>query len=133
MRRFGVTALVFGGLVVAAVAAPAAQDPLEAAKELYASAAYDEALTALTRLHDAGASADRQQIDQYLSFCLYALGRTDEAESIAESLLRTEPLMALDQSAVSPRIEAMFATVRKRLLPELIREEYRLAKAARDA
>jgi len=63
-------------------------------------------------------------------FCLFALGRTAEAETSAEAFMRTQPLARLDDA--SPRIEAMFQAVRKRLLPSLIRAEYRTARSALD-
>jgi len=119
--------------IFAAAAVDAGQEQLSAAKELYASAAYEDALSVLTRLSEGdGAPALSRQADEYRAFCLYALGRTGEAEKLAESLIRRDPLIQLDRNGASPRIEAMFTTVRKRLLPSLIREEYRAARAALD-
>jgi TonB family protein len=63
---------------------------------------------------------------------LYALGRTREAESIAEAMIRKDPLAPLNAADVSPRIETMFVEVRKRLLPSLIRERFRAARSALD-
>ena len=105
----------------------AAQDPLTAAKDLYASAAYEEALTALAGVK-AGAPDQAQQVDQYRAFSLFALGRTAEAESVVETLIRRDPLVEPDSRDASPRITALFAQVRKRLLPELIRDSYRAAR-----
>ena len=66
----------------------------------------------------------------YRAFCLVALGRVDEAQTIAESLLRADPLFSVEQYAdVAPRIVALFAEVRTRVLPPLIKSEYRLARA----
>lgn len=109
----------------------AAQDPLSAAKDLYASAAYEDALSALARVKE-GAPDLAQQVDQYRAFSLFALGRTAEAESVAEAVIRREPLVVPDARDASPRITAMFAQVRKRLLPELIRDGYRSARATMD-
>ena len=121
--------LIIGVVLVAARAGLGAQDPLSAAKDLYASAAYEDALSALSRM-DGGSSRPEiaRQADQYRAFCLYALGRTQEAESIAESMIRKEPLVPLDAADASPRIETMFADVRKRLLPSLIRERFRIGE-----
>ncbi len=80
----------------------------------------EDALSALTRARDG--APDVQQIDQYRTFCLFALGRTKEAETLAESIVRTDPLLKLDARDASPRIEAMFSAIQKRLLPGLIRE-----------
>ena len=124
-------AIVVGVMLVAAGGAGLnAQDPLSAAKDLYASAAYEDALSTLSRLDGAAAPGVARQADEYRAFCLYALGRTREAESIAESMIRREPLARLDAADASPRLEALFADVRKRLLPSLIRDRYRVAKSA---
>jgi TonB family protein len=112
------------------VAGASAQDPIGAAKDLYASAAYEEALSALTSVTEHSAPDVVHQADQYRAFCLLALGRNAEAESAAESAIRHDPLAELDQQDASPRIEAMFTLVRKRLLPGLIRDAYRTARAA---
>jgi hypothetical protein len=117
--------------VVAAATVAAAQDQLSAAKDLYASAAYEEALTTLTRLHEGGSgSGASDQVEQYRAFCLFALGRTSEAQSVAEALITASPLLEIDSADASPRIIAMFSDVRKRLLPALIREQYRSGRAA---
>ena len=119
--------LVVGLMAVAAASAAARQDQLDAAKDLYASAAYEEALSTLVRLSEDGVAAPAvaRQVDEYRAFCLYALGRTAEAESMAESIIRREPLAELNSADASPRVEAMFAGVRKRVLPSLIRDQYR--------
>jgi hypothetical protein len=108
-----------------------AQDTLAAAKDQYAAAAYEDALTSLSHVDASGANADAvtRQVEQYRAFCLYALGRTGEAEQVAESLLTKAPLLEIADDA-SPRIEAMFTSVRKRVLPTLVRAEYRTAKSA---
>lgn len=121
--------VILGLLLVAVPAVRAAEDPLLAAKDLYASASYEEALTTLAGIEPSAAEITRQ-VDMYRAFSLYALGRTAEAEKVAESLIRREPLMELDEAA--PRIEAMFQNVRKRLLPGLIRTEYRAARTDLD-
>jgi hypothetical protein len=111
-------------------AAAAAQDSLATARDLYASAAYEEALSALTRLEKTS-SVGTELEDQYRAFSLFALGRTPEAETVAERLITKNPLLELDGDA-SPRIVTMFADVRKRLLPGLIRDKYRTARALVD-
>ena len=126
--------LIVGLVLVAAQAGIGAQDSLTAAKDLYASAAYEDALTTLTRLTESGGPTPdiARQVDEYRAFCLYALGRTDEAEVVAEAMIRREPLMKLDAADASPRLEVMFSTVRKRLLPSLIRERFKTARTALD-
>jgi hypothetical protein len=109
----------------------AAQDPLTAARDLYASAAYEDALSTLGRIDGAAPDVARQ-VDEYRAFCLFALGRTQEAESVAEALIRRQPLAGLDTADTSPRLERMFSDVRKRLLPSLIREQFRTARSEID-
>jgi hypothetical protein len=120
-------AMFLVGLLVAATAGAAAQDQFDAAKNLYASAAYEEALSALARLSDDTAvpAARTREVDEYRAFCLFALGRTAEAETVAESIVRRDPLAALHAADASPRLEAMFTGVRKKVLPAVIRERYR--------
>ena len=124
--------VIVGIVLVAAGAGLGAQDSLSAAKDLYASAAYEDALSTLSRLDGATAPDIARQVDEYRAFCLYALGRTREAESVAESIIRKEPLARLDAADASPRLELMFTDVRKRLLPSLIRERFRVARSALD-
>jgi hypothetical protein len=129
------TILLVGVMAAAAAGAGGAQDQFNAAKDLYASAAYEEALSTLSRLSESGVSAPAvaRQVDEYRAFCLYALGRTAEAETMAESIIRREPLAELNAADASPRLEAMFAGVRKRILPEIIRDRYRAVRAMLDS
>ena len=126
------TIVIVGALLLAMGAALGAQDLLSAARDQYASAAYEDALTTLSRLDGEVAPDVARQADEYRAFCLYALGRNREAESVAESLIRKGPLVRLEAADASPRLESMFSDVRKRLLPSLIRERYRVARAAVD-
>ena len=126
------TIVIVGALLIAAGAALTGQDLLSAAKDQYASAAYEDALSTLNRLDGSVAPDVARQADEYRAFCLYALGRTGEAESVAESLIRKEPLVRLEAADASPRLESMFSDVRKRLLTSLIRDRYRVARAAVD-
>ena len=120
--------LIVALLVMASEVLLGAQDPLSAAKDLYASAAYEDALSALAAVDAAAAPALARQADEYRAFCLFALGRTREAESVAESLIRLQPLATLDAADTSPRLERLFGDVRKRLLPSLVRERFRTAR-----
>jgi hypothetical protein len=116
--------------LMAAGSVARAQDPLTEARDLYAAASYEEALLQLDRAGEAGAGLTAaREIEQYRAFCLFALGRTREAEATLEALIRKDPFMALDRRDASPRIDTMFASVRERLLPGLIREEYNTARA----
>jgi TonB family protein len=116
--------------IAGAVGLSAQDDSLTTARDLYASAAYEEALVQLARNDSTGSPTALRDRAAYRAFCLVALGRVDEARTIAESLLRADPLFSVEQYAdVAPRIVALFAEVRTRVLPPLIKSEYRLARA----
>ena len=129
MKTLGI---LVGLSVAGAVSISAQNDRLKTARDLYASAAYDEALSELARVErDRPAPAAALETDAYRAFCLIALGRSDEADTILESLVRKDPLLTVDRYPdVSPRIADQFSAVRRRLLPQLIREEYRTARAS---
>jgi len=121
------------GLVLLAPASAAAQDSLSSARDLYASAAYEDALAVLNRLPETNRSQDDvRAIEQYRAFCLLALGRTAEAERAIEALIAGEPNFHPADSDVSPRVRAAFADVRRRMLPGMIQQKYTEAKATYD-
>lgn len=129
MKRWMISAAI----VMAATGGVArAADDLSAARDLYASAAYEEALAALNRVRAAGAPAsDAFDVEQYRTFCLLALGRDTEAQSAIESLVAANPLYR-PSSDLSPRVRTAFSEVRRRLLPSIIQQQYAKAKAAFD-
>jgi hypothetical protein len=127
---------VVAALVIAAgLASPAAAQgdlgPLTAAKDLYASARYDEALTVLNGLRPSDV-IDRKSVEQYRSLCLLALGRATEAESAIAAVVTADPLYQPGETEASPRVRATFTDVRKRLLPEIATSRYAEAKATYD-
>jgi TonB family protein len=106
--------------------------PLAAARDLYASARYDEALTVLNGLPMAGESTDRKSVEQYRSLCLLALGRGPEAENAIAAVVTVDPLFVPAESDASPRVRAAFSEVRQRLLPQIASSRYTTAKTAFD-
>jgi hypothetical protein len=133
MKRGRITAAIGIALVLAAGGVTLAADELSAARDLYASAAYEEALAALNRVRAAGApAADAFTVEQYRVFCLLALGRESEAQSAIEALVVTNPLYLPSPNEVSPRVRTAFSEVRRRLLPSLVPQQYAKAKAAFD-
>jgi hypothetical protein len=135
MSKVGVAAFVIAmGFALPAAAqldGPTTQGgPLNTAKDLYASARYDEALSVLNGLR-IGDSVDRRAIEQYRSLCLLALGRATEAETAIAAVVKEDPTYRPGESE-SPRVRATFAEVRKRLLPEITTTRYQLAKLAYD-
>ncbi|MEO5897309.1 MAG: energy transducer TonB [Vicinamibacterales bacterium] len=116
--------------------ASAARDAssLTAARELYASARYDEALVVLNGLKPAAgpATADLKTIEQYRSLCLLALGRAEEAESAIAAVVTVDPFFAPTESEASPRVRSAFSDVRLKLLPGIAAARYEAAKLAFD-
>jgi len=137
MSKVGVAAFVVAiGLALPAAAqldgpvGPAPQGPLNTAKDLYASARYDEALSVLNGLR-IGEAVDRRTVEQYRSLCLLALGRASEAESAIANVIKEDPSYRPGESE-SPRVRATFSEVRKRLLPEITTARYQVAKQVYD-
>ena len=113
----------------------AAQDPLRAARDLYASARYDEALAVLNDLKPANGAtplAERKSVEQYRSLCLLALGRGAEAEAAIAAVVTADPSYLPSDNEASPRVRAAFSEVRKRLLPDIATSRYGAAKATFD-
>src|SRR5258708_813809 len=126
-----------GSLVAACLltsaGAQAQNNDLAAARDLYAAAAYDEALSLLNRLRSSDhAATDARAIEQYRAFCLLALGRATDAERAIEAVVAAEPTYHPADSDVAPRVRAMFTDVRRRMLPAIIQQKYAQAKVAFD-
>lgn len=120
-------------LLLAPASMSAAQDSLSSVKTLYASAAYEDALSAIDRLRSAGpAASDSRGLEQYRAFCLLALGRDAEATKALEDLITGDPYFIPDENEVSPRVFKLFHTVRRRLIGPLVQERYAMAKATYD-
>jgi hypothetical protein len=113
------------------VAAQTDSNPLASARDLYASARYDEALTVLNGMRPAE-STDRRTVEQYRSLCLLALGRGSEAEGAIAAVVTADPLYQPSETDASPRVRAAFTEVRQRILPELATSRYAEAKATFD-
>ena len=110
-----------------------AEDSVAAARDLYTSANYEDALVVLNRLDSSSAQpSDRMAINQYRAFCLLALGRMAEAERAIEAVLTVDLLYRPVDADMSPRLRAAFAGVRQRILPAIVQQEYARAKAAFD-
>jgi hypothetical protein len=106
-------------------------DALARAKQLYRTAAYDEALALLDGLSEGGPS-DNLEINEYRVFCLVALDRKEDARSAIAALVAANPSYQLSEAQASPRVLAVFKDVRRSLLPGLVQEAYTHAKAAFD-
>jgi TonB family protein len=125
---------IAAAILVVGLAAPVrAQDPLAAARDLYAAARYDEALAMLNGLRpqETANSANLRSIEQYRSLCLIALGRGAEAETAIAAVVASDPLYQPSEDS-SPRVRTAFSEVRQRALPDIARSRYATAKATFD-
>ena len=119
-------------LLFVVMLAGADQDSLASVRELYASAAYEDALSALAKMPSDRPADEARTIEQYRAFCLIALGRTGEAEHAIEAVVASAPNFRPSESDVAPRVRAAFVDVRRRMLPSIIQQRYANAKAAFD-
>jgi tetratricopeptide (TPR) repeat protein len=128
-RRFAV-ALASAFLVAASDVAD--QDALTRAKDLYASAAYEDALAVLDQLKLDSSSPDVVEAGQYRAFCLLALGRSEEGRKAIAGIVEADPLFQPAETQMSPRLVTVFRDVRKQLLPRIVQQSYAEAKVAFD-
>ena len=120
-------------LMASLFATPAvAQESLNRARDLYESAAYEEALIELGRLKTEAGGGAAAEIDHYRALCLMALSRGAEADKVIESLVINDPLYQLAATESAPRVRASFNAVRQRVLPGVARQLYIDAKALFD-
>jgi hypothetical protein len=111
-------------LIATGLPARAADDPVDEAKRLYLSAAYDAALAALSNLPP---SVDLDEVDKYRALCLLGLNRQQDAQEIVQRLVTRRPLAKLDEGD-SPKLLAMFKEARARVIPTAARNLYVSAK-----
>jgi hypothetical protein len=109
------------------------QQPLAAARELYAQAEYQDALNVLNTLSVTDYSReDRQAIDLYKTLCLFAVGRRADADRALEAMVAQDPLYRPSADDMPPRMRAALSDARKRMLPAIIQQKYADAKNAFD-
>jgi len=120
-------------LALALTFAAADQESINAARDLYASAAYEDALAVLNRVPDASRPPEEARaVSQYRAFCLLALGRTAEAERAIETMITRDPTYQPPSGDMSPRVRLAFGEVRRRIMPGIIQQTYAQAKSAYD-
>ena len=134
--RTVLSVLSLTAVLAAGRATPAlAQDgPLAVARDLYASARYDEALAMLNgvRQQESANPVNLRSIEQYRSLCLLALGRGSEAEAAIAVVVASDPMYQPTETEASPRVRTAFSEVRQRQLPDIARTRYASAKSAFD-
>jgi tetratricopeptide (TPR) repeat protein len=113
-------------------AAAAAQTDLTEAKTQYEEAAYEDALTTLTKASPS-TPADRVQLEQYRALCLIALGRLAEAERAVAAMVEADPIYVPPSTVASPRVLAMIADIRRKELPAVSRRVLDAGRAAYEA
>lgn len=122
-------------LITVAFSVPtyAADGTLAAARDLYVSASYDDALAMLSGLSNGSPGLEeRQSIDLYRTLCLFALGRNTDADRVIDGMLTRQPLYHASNEELSPRVRTAFEGARKRILPTVIQKQYAEAKNAFD-
>jgi TonB family protein len=112
-----------GALAVAgALVSAQSQESLELrVRDLYASAEYDQALSAIGSSQDPAAQ-------QYRALCLLALGRQAEAEKALEALIASAPEFGLSAEDMPPRFIALFAQQRREIVPGVLRKLFAEAR-----
>jgi tetratricopeptide (TPR) repeat protein len=128
MMRRCLLSIVCGLLLVGVPARLQAAD-LAAARALYASASYEEALAMLATIE----SPDNvETVNQMRALCLMALGRNREAEQSIERIILRNPDYAIEAADVSPKVVTLFRAVRQKTLPTVARTLYARAKTSFD-
>lgn len=131
-RRSTIVAALAATVWLTLVPSLTASEEVTRAKELYRSAAYDEALALLDSLPSGGDPADAVEVREYRVFCLVALDRKDDARKAMAALISADPLYAMSETEASPRVRAMFTEVRRSILPGIVQHVYADAKALFD-
>ena len=129
MNRLWSTAAAVACATVVGSSSAYGQETLQQVKALYASAAYEDALSMVSRLQ---ATNRRLEFEQYRVFCLVALGRTAEAEKVIASVIVENPWFLPEAGETSPRIQDMFLRIRRELVPEIAQRMYLDGRAALD-
>ena len=119
-------------LLLAGAARVYAQAPLDVARDLYATADYEKALTLLDDLISREVGPKRQEAELYRALCFLALGKRDDADRAVETIVQRDPLYRAPED-IAPRMRTAFGDAKKRLLPSIIQQHYNAAKAAFDA
>jgi hypothetical protein len=110
-----------------------AQESLQTAQALYASASYDEALAMLERLQKQPLPpADAVELQQNRALCLLALGRTSDAEQALAAVVKADPSYRPAEATTAPRVRTMYKDVRSKLLASVVVSVYNDARAAYD-
>jgi tetratricopeptide (TPR) repeat protein len=110
------TGVCFALVLIATVtlAAQTHQPSIDRARELYYSAAYEEALAVLDAI-DVTTVTDAPTVELYRAACLLALGRLNEADQAFERFVALSPDTGPEQLNMTPWITSRFVEVRARV------------------
>ena len=117
-------ALACAMFVAMCAAVSAADAQLDHAKELYRSAAYDEALGVLDALRSTAPSTDALGGNEYRVFCLVALDRKDEARNAIAALISANPLYEFSRRRPHRASAPSSRRFGSPLLPALVQRAY---------
>ncbi|MGH9347327.1 MAG: hypothetical protein ACRD26_08680 [Vicinamibacterales bacterium] len=126
MKTLSLLLLVSAGPLAGAALA---QDTLEDAKAHYAAAAYEEALSTLTRVDTApperaAPRVNKVELEQYRAFCFIALGKLTEAERAVASLVAADPTYVPSPTVASPTVLRLVSEMRRKELPGVARRVF---------
>ena len=133
MRTPFTRAMTFVGLLLALAPAAVAQDISEA-RDLYASAAYEQALTVLEKIRQGNVATPEAllAVEQYRAYCLLALNRKIDAQQAIETVYTINPFFEPAEDEVAPWVRTAFKDGRRRALPSAVQRLYAQGKDALD-
>jgi TonB family protein len=108
------------------------QTRLQAVEQLYASAAYEEALAALDTL-EVIRDEDRLESAEYRILCLLGMGEMERAEAAIETLVTRDPSYSPNPARFSPSRRQQFDAVRREVLGRIIEVSAAEARASFEA
>lgn len=123
-RVSAIVVLVLASLPIAA----RAQVSVQVAQDLYMAADYEGALETLARLEQTAAPGQAAEVARYRLLCLLALGKTEQAQVSAQTLVELAPFAQLSEDDVSPTVRARYDEWRLQRLPTVVRMGYAKAK-----
>lgn len=133
MRTLLAAVLTLVGLLI--VLAPAARaQTIAEARDLYASASYEQALTVLEKVRQGTVATPEEllAVEQYRAYCLLALNRKTDAAQAIETVYTINPFFQPAEDEVAPWVRAAFKDVRRRALPAALQRLYAQGKDAYD-
>ncbi len=120
--------------LLAALAPAAGAQTIAEARDLYASAAYEQALTVLEKVRQGTVATPEEllAVEQYRAYCLLALNKKTDAAQAIETVYTIDPFFQPAEDEVAPWVRAAFKDVRRRALPAALQRLYAQGKDAYD-